>query len=291
MAQKTGEKTVKRYFEKLRVWRRDHGLKSILVCFCTFLTLFSLSVIIWVIFSRGLGALSPALFSPTYTSENYSLFPALINTLTTVFLSLAMALPIGVGAAIYLMEYAGRKNPLVRVIRAFTETLAAIPSVIYGLFGLLFFVGKLGWGYSVLSGAATLAIMILPIVMRTSEEAIRAVPDSFREGSFGLGAGRLRTVFCVVLPSARSGIFSGVLLSAGRIVGETTALIYTAGTVAQIARPTESGRTLSVHMFALWNEGLTPDLAYSTAVVLLLLTLLFPVLSRSLSRHAGRNRR
>ncbi len=282
---------MKNWLGKVNEWRRDHGLRSVLVCLSAVITLLSLASILGVILVRGLGALTPSLFSPTYTSENFSLFPALINTLTTVLLSLVMALPIGVGAAIYLMEYAGRKNPAVGVIRAFTETLAAIPSVIYGLFGLLFFVGKLGWGYSILSGAATLAVMILPIVMRTSEEAIRAVPDSYREGSLGLGAGRLRTVFCVVLPSAMSGILSGVLLSAGRIVGETTALIYTAGTVAQIARPSESGRTLSVHMFALWNEGLTPDRAYATAVVLLLLTLLFPVLSRRLASRSNRNRR
>ena len=158
------------------------------------------------------------------------------------------------------------------VIRLTTETLSGIPSIVYGLFGMLFFVNALGWGFSLLAGAFTLSIMILPLIMRTTEEALKAVPDSYREGSFGLGAGKLRTVFRIVLPSAVPGILAGIILAIGRIVGETAALIYTAGTVAQVPSSVfGSGRTLAVHMYNLSSEGLYMDQAYATAVILLVL--------------------
>ena len=160
------------------------------------------------------------------------------------------------------------------VVRLTTETLSGIPSIVYGLFGSLFFVTYLKWSYSLAAGALTLAIMILPLVMRTTEEALKSVPDMYREGSFGLGAGKLRTVFCVVLPSAIPGILSGVILSIGRIVGETAALIYTAGSIPQIPSSIMgSGATLAVHMYNLSKEGLYTDQAYAVAVVLLLLVL------------------
>ena len=251
------------------------------------LTLAVLGLLMLEILRQGLPHLSWDLFAWSYSTENQSMLPALVNTLTMTVLALALAVPVGVLSAVYLVEYARRGNRFVRVIRAFTETLAAIPSVVYGLFGLLLFVGRLHWGYSLLSGALTLAIMILPVIMRTSEEALQAVPDAWREGGFGLGAGKLRTVFRIVLPPALPGIFSGILLSAGRIIGETTALIYTAGTVAQIAGLRQSGRTLSVHIFALWNEGLAQGEAYATAAVLLVLTLGLPALSARLSRRSG----
>lgn len=243
-----------------------------------------LCLLIFEILRQGIPHLKLSLFSYPYSSQNRSMLPAIVNTLTMTAVALAIAVPVGVLSAVYLIEYARRGNRFVRVIRAFTETLAAIPSVVYGLFGLLLFVERLHWGYSMLSGALTLAVMILPIIMRTSEEALRSVPDSYREGSFGLGAGKLRTVFRIVLPPALPGILSGVLLSAGRIIGETTALIYTAGTVAQIAGLTQSGRTLSVHMFALWNEGLAQGEAYASAVILLILTLGLPLLSVRISK-------
>lgn len=187
-------------------------------------------------------------------------------------LSLVIAVPLGIFAAIFLVEYAKRGNKFVEIIRLTTETLSGIPSIVYGLFGLLFFVTTLGWGYSLLAGAFTLAIMILPLIIRTTEEALKSVPDSFREGSFGLGAGKLRTVFCVVLPSAVPGILAGVILAVGRIVGETAALIYTAGTVPAVPKSVMgSGRTLAVHMYNLSSEGLYMDQAYATAVVLLVL--------------------
>jgi len=230
--------------------------------------------IIGYILIMGIPQLRFSLFAWKYNSENVSLVPALINTLIMTFLSLLIAAPLGIFAAIYLVEYAKRGNKLVDIIRITAETLSGIPSIVYGLFGLLFFVTALGWGLSLIAGAFTLAIMILPLIMRTTEEALKATPDQYREGSFGLGAGRLRTVFQVVLPSAMPGILAGIILSVGRIVGETAALIYTAGTVAQIPSSlTDSVRTLSVHMYALSSEGLHINETYATAVVLIVLVI------------------
>ena len=208
------------------------------------------------------------------------MMPAIINTITMVLMTLLIAVPFGIGSAIYLIEYAKRGNKVVPVIRMTTETLSGIPSIVYGLFGYMAFVHWLDWGYSLMAGIITLAIMILPLIMRTTEEALLAVPDSYREGSYGLGAGRLRTIFRVVLPSAMPGILSGVILGVGRIVGETAALIYTAGSVTGV--PTSlmsSGRTLAVHMYALLSEGLYTDEAYATAVVLLVLVFIINRLS------------
>lgn len=243
-------------------------------------------VLVAYILIKGIPNLKPSLFALEYNSENVSMLPALINTLTMTVLSLLLAVPIGVFSAIYLTEYAKRGNPLVKVVRVTTETLAGIPSIVYGLFGYLVFVIACHFGLSMLSGALTLAIMILPTVMRTTEEALLSVHDSFREGSFGLGAGRLRTVFKVVLPSAIPGILSGIILSIGRIVGETAALIYTSGTVAGIPKNLmHSGRTLSIHMYALLSEGLYMEEAYATAVVLLVLVLLINMLSGIIAKR------
>lgn len=244
-----------------------------------------LSLVIYILI-KGLPHLSLDLFSFNYTSENVSLFPALINTITMTFLSLLIAVPLGIFSALYLVEYAKRGNKLVSVVRLTAETLAGIPSIVYGLFGFLLFVMTLGWGYSLLAGAFTLAIMILPVIMRTTEEALISVPDSFREGSYGLGAGKLRTVFRIILPCATPGILAGIILSIGRIVGETAALIYTAGTVAQIPdNLLGSGRTLSVHLYALWTEGLNTDQAYATAVVLLIIVIGLNTLSASIAKR------
>ena len=203
--------------------------------------------------------------------------------------SLLIALPHGIFAAIYLVEYAKRGNKFVGIIRTTAETLAGIPSIVYGLFGMLFFVTALEWSYSMLAGAFTLSIMILPLIIRTTEEALISVPDSYREGSFGLGAGRLRTVFRIVLPSAVPGILSGVILSIGRIVGETAALIYTAGTVADIPPDLlSSGRTLAVHMYALSNEGLYIDQAYATAVVLIVIVFGINAMSAFIAKRIAR---
>ena len=221
---------------------------------------------------KGIPNLRLDMFAWEYNTENLSMMPAIINTLTMTLLSLAIAVPIGVCSAIYLVEYSRRGNKLVKIVGTTTETLAGIPSIVYGLFGYLIFVVACGFNLSLLSGSLTLSIMILPTIMRTTEEALRAVPDSYREGSFGLGAGRLRTVFKIILPSAAPGILSGVILSIGRIVGETAALLYTSGSVSGVPDSLlGSGRTLSVHLYALLNEGLHIDEAYAVAVVLLVL--------------------
>lgn len=244
------------------------------------LTFAVLLFLLGYILVTGIPHLKPSLFQWNYTSENVSMMPAILATVETTALALLLAVPLGLFTAVYLNEYAKRGNKLVNVIRITTETLSGIPSIVYGLFGMLFFVTRLHWGYSLLAGAMTLAIMILPLIMRTTEEALLAVPDSYREGSYGLGAGRLRTIFRVVLPSAMPGILSGVILGVGRIVGETAALIYTAGSVTGVPDSLmSSGRTLAVHMYALLSEGLYTDEAYATAVVLLVLVFIINRLS------------
>lgn len=230
-----------------------------------------LGFLVLFILIKGIGNLTPDLFAPEYNSENLSLIPAVVNTLFMTLISLAAAAPLGIFAAVFLVEYADHKGKLVGIIRVTAETLSGIPSIVYGLFGMLFFTTALKLGYSMVSGALTLAIMILPLIMRTSEEALVSVPVSYREASFGLGAGRLRTIFKIVLPSAIPGILSGVILAVGRVAGETAALIFTTGTVAQYAGFMESGRTLAVHMYVLSTEGLHMDKAYATAVILLVM--------------------
>ena len=257
----------------------------LLVMLAAVITFAVLIFLIVYILVNGLPHITPSLFSLEYSSENASVVPALINTVIMTLLSLIIAIPFGIFSAIFLVEYAGKGNKFVEVIRLTTETLSGIPSIVYGLFGMLFFVNTLGWGFSLLAGAFTMSIMILPLIMRTTEEALKAVPDSYREGSFGLGAGKLRTVFRIVLPSAIPGILAGIILAIGRIVGETAALIYTAGTVAQV--PTSvfgSGRTLAVHMYNLSSEGLYMDQAYATAVILLVLVVGINALSSVIAR-------
>ena len=250
------------------------------------LTAGALVILVGYILIKGIPNLSPKLFAWECTSENCSMTPALLGTLVMTLLALAIAAPLGIFAAIYLTEYARRNSRLVRVVRVTSETLAGIPSIVYGLFGLLFFLTRLGWGYSLLSGACTLAIMILPLIMRTTEEAILAVDPMYREGSFGLGAGRLRTVFRIVLPSAVPGILSGVILAIGRIAGETAALMYTAGTAANVPDSLfTSVRTLSVHMYVLSGEGLHIGEAHATAAVLLVVVAAINALSTLLAKR------
>lgn len=267
---------------KLKSYKQHPGslLLWLLVMLATLATMSVIVLLIGYILINGVPYLSLDLFRWHYTSENASMMPAIINTIIMTILALCIAVPIGIGSAIYLVEYAKRGNKLVHIIRLMAETLSAIPSIVYGLFGMLFFVITLDMGYSILAGALTIAIMILPLVLRTTEEALISVPDSFREGSFGLGAGKLRTVFRIVLPSAVPGILAGVILAIGRIVGETAALMYTAGSVSQVAdRLSSSGRTLSVHMYCLSSEGLHTNQAYATAVVLLIIVMLINTLS------------
>ena len=253
-------------------------------------TVFVLASIVGYILIKGIPNLSLDLFAWEYNTSNVSLMPALINTILMTLISLIVAVPLGIGAAIYLTEYARRGNRLVKLVRLTAETLSGIPSIIYGLFGSLFFVVALKMGLSLVSGALTLSIMVLPLIMRTTEEALLAVPDSYREGSFGLGAGRLRTTFKVVLPSAAPGILSGVILAIGRIVGETAALIYTAGTIPEVAHSLlDSTRTLSVHMYVISSEGLYINQSYATAVVLLVIVIAINALSSRVANRIGRS--
>jgi phosphate transport system permease protein len=255
------------------------------------ITVFVFGSIVGYILIRGIPNLSPELFSWRYTSENLSMLPAIINTVLMTVLALLAAAPLGIFSAVYLTEYAKRGNRLVKLVRLTSETLSGIPSIVYGLFGYLFFLARLKWDYSLMAGAMTLAIMILPLIMRTTEEAIISVPDGFREGSFALGAGRLRTIFRIVLPTAIPGILAGVILSVGRIVGETAALIYTAGTYAQLPEGLFSSvRTLSVHMYVLSSEGLHVDKAYATAAVLLIVVVGINAMSASLAKRITRGR-
>lgn len=278
------------FHQKMKGYRKKplSFLLLLLVLFSALFTVGILLLLIGYILIKGVPNLNASLFAWEYNSNNVSMMPAIINTLLMTALTLLIAVPIGIFSAIYLVEYAKRGNRLVKVVRLTTETLSGIPSIVYGLFGYLLFNLTLEWGYTLLGGALTLAIMILPLVIRTTEEALKSVPDSYREGSFGLGAGKLRTVFRIILPSATPGIFAGVILSIGRIVGETAALIFTAGTVAGVPKGIfSSGRTLAVHMYALLNEGLYTNQAYATAVVLLAMVLGINMLSGMVAKRIG----
>ena len=248
--------------------------------------------VIGLVLVRGIPHISWKFLSTTASvlKKTDGILPAILNTLYVIVLTLLIVLPLGVGAAVYLTEYASNRK-LIEVIEFTNETLAGIPSIIYGLVGMLVLVPgirkvfHLADGASLLAAIIVLAIMILPLIMRTAEEALMAVPDSYREGSFGLGAGRLRTVFRIVLPAAGPGILSGVILGIGRIVGETAALIFTAGTMAQIPGLTQSGRTLAIHMYVLSNEGLHKNEANATAVVLLVIVLLINGVSSLIAKR------
>ena len=277
--------------QRLKGYRRSplSLILFLLVTLSAAITVFVLFFLIAYILIKGIPHLTPDLFSWTYNSENVSMLPSIINTVLMTLLSLLIAAPLGIFSAIYLVEYAKRGNKIVKLIRITAETLSGIPSIVYGLFGMLFFVVTLHWSSSIFFGAVTLAIMILPLIIRTTEEALKSVPDAYREGSFGLGAGRLRTVFRIVLPSAVPGILAGIILAIGRIVGETAALIFTAGTAPVVPKSLfDSARTLSVHMYNLSQEGLYVDQAYATAVVLLLVVVAINGLSNFVAKKIAK---
>lgn len=274
----------------MKEYRRSPSslLLRILVSLCALITLGVLFALLAYILVKGIPNIKPALFEWKYSTENLSMMPAVINTLIMTLVTLLFAVPVGIFAAIYLAEYAKRGSKLVSIIRLTTETLSGIPSIVFGLFGYLFFAAALGFGYSMIGGALTLAIMILPVIMRTAEEALLSVPDALREGSFGLGAGRLRTVFRIVIPYAMPGILSGVILGTGRVVGETAALLYTAGSVAKVPESLMgSGRTLAVHMYCLLNEGLYMEAAYAAAVILLVMVVIINLISGLIAGKVG----
>ena len=263
---------------------------KILIILAAIFTIVMLGYLIVYILGKGIPHLTPSLFSLHYDSDNVSMLPSIINTLIMIGVALLIAVPIGVFSAVYLTEYAKKGNKLVKIIRTTAETLTGIPSIVYGLFGMLFFVTACHMSYSLMAGILTVAIMVLPTVLRTTEEALLAVPDSFREGSFGLGAGKLRTVFRIVLPSAIPGILSGAILPPAPIAGATPALIHTAGTMATLPKNLlSSGRTLAVHMYVLSQEGLHTDQAFATAVILLVMVLLINILSSVIAKKMQRD--
>jgi len=292
MSEKTLPSTIKAinsvsYKDRVLGYLRNplSGFLFLIVSFAALITFAVLLFIIGYILLRGIPHLNLSLFEFRYTTTNVSMMPAIINTLIMVLLALLIAGPLGIFSAIYLVEYAKSGNKLVKVVRMTAETLSGIPSIVYGLFGMLFFVVTMGWGFSLLAGALTLSIMILPLIMRTTEEALISVPIAFREGSYALGAGKLRTVFKIVLPGAVPGILAGIILATGRVTGETAALLFTAGSVAQVPDSVlGSGRTLAVHMYVLANEGLYVNQASATGVVLLIMVLLINWLSAAVAK-------
>jgi len=242
----------------------------------TLLTLAVLVFIIVFVLDKGLPVVTWGFLSspPEDMGKAGGIFPMIAGTLLLPLLALAIALPLGVGTAVYLCEYT-RETRMTRIIRFGTDCLAGIPSIIFGLFGLVFFVTILQMGWSLLSGGLTLAIMVLPTIIRTSEEAIRAVPYAYREVSCSMGATRWETVRKVVLPNALPGIVTGVMLGVGRCISETAAVIFTAGTVAQMpASAFDSVRTMAVHFYLLAREGISNENAYGTAAVLIIAVLL-----------------
>ena len=276
---------------KVKEYLRKPGslIMLILILLAVTITVASMIYLVIYILVNGIPYITPDLFAWKYNTENVSMTPAIINTIIMVFLTLLLAVPIGIAAAIYLVEYSKRNSKLVKVIRLTTETLAGIPSIVFGLFGFIVFVLLLKWGNSLLAGVLTLTMMVLPTIVRTTEESLLAVPDMFREGSYGLVAGKLRTIFVIVLPAAIPGILSGVILAIGRIVGESAALIFTAGTVAEVPKSLfSSTRTLAVHMYSLLNEGLYTNQAYATAVILLVIVLIINGLSGLAAKKVGK---
>lgn len=264
----------------------------ILISLSWFFTALTLAVLLFIILhivSNGLPYLTPTLFEIHYTTQNLSMFPAIISTLAIVVLTLIFTVPLGVFTGIYLVEYVKKGSKFVMLVRSTSELLAGIPSIVFGLFGLLFFVVYMGLSFSLLAGSLTLSIMVLPSVIRTTEEALKSVSDGYREGAFALGAGKLRAVFRIVLPSAMPGIFAGIMLAIGRIIGESAALIFTAGTVAQLPESfSHSVRTLTVHMWILSQEGLHVNEAYATGVILLLLVLIINTVSAFFARKIAK---
>lgn len=265
--------------------RTKSTLARALVYLGAAITFGALLFMLLFIFINGVPHIDLELFAWEYTTENVSLMPSLITTLFVIFGSLLIAGPIGIFTAIYLVEYADRSKPIVKLISMATDTLAAVPSIVYGLFGFLFFVTFLGFSFSLISGILTMTIMILPLIIRSTEEALLSVGRPLREASFALGAGKLRTIFSVVLPVAMPGILSGIILAIGRVIGESAALIYTLGSSTNLPDSLfASGRTMAVHMYVLSNEGFHVDEAYATAVVLVFLVLFLNAFSTFISR-------
>ncbi len=241
-------------------------------------------VVIAYILFNGIPNISPSLFELKYSSQNVSIMPALITTFLSIVITLIVTLPVGIFTAIYLSQYAKNKI-LIKSVRFATEILSSIPSIVYGLFGYLFFVDALHLGYSLIAGCLTVTIMILPTIIRTTEEAILNVNPLQAHASLALGATKIQTIFKIIIPEAINGILGGIFLSTGRIVGESAALIYTMGTVAKTPSSLfDSARTMAVHMYVLSTEGFHVKEAYATAVLLLVFVILLNFVSAKISK-------
>ena len=241
-------------------------------------------IVIAYILINGIPNISPSLFELKYSSQNVSIMPALITTFLSIVITLIVTLPVGIFTAIYLSQYAKNKI-LIKSVRFATEILSSIPSIVYGLFGYLFFVDALHLGYSLIAGCLTVAIMILPTIIRTTEEAILNVNPLQAHASLALGATKIQTIFKIIIPEAINGILGGIFLSTGRIVGESAALIYTMGTVAKTPSSIfDSARTMAVHMYVLSTEGFHVKEAYATAVLLLVFVILLNFVSAKISK-------
>lgn len=244
------------------------------------LTIGTLILILGYILLNGLGAFNIEFLK--------TLIPMTISTLYLVFLGIFISTPIGVCAAIYLIEYA-KPGKVVNAIRFATESLSGIPSIIFGLFGMLFFVQVLKLKFSILSGTLTVSMMVLPTIIRTTEEALKSVPNSYREGSLGLGASKIRTIAQVILPAALPGILTSIILSIGRIIGETAAVIFTAGTVAKIPSSImSSGKTLSVHLYLLAKEAISFEQAYATATILIIIVTILNFIASKIAKSVNK---
>lgn len=264
--------------------KRSYLIRAV-VYLAAALTFGTLLYIIVFVLLNGIPAMSWDLFKWEYTTDNVSMMSAIITTLYVILGTIGIATPIGVFTGFYLVEYADRSHWLMKTISMATDMLAAVPSIVYGLFGFLFFVTYLNFSFSLLSGILTVTIMILPLVIRATEEALLAVPRELRAASFALGAGKLRTIFTVVLPVAMPGILSGVILAMGRVIGESAALLYTLGSSTNLPSSlAHSGRTMSVHMYILSSEGLHVNQAYATAVILIVIVLILNATSTLISR-------
>ncbi len=274
---------------------RDNSVKDKIMRGLVWLSAFvTIGILVWIltyVLIKGMGSLSWAFLTEMARGDGEGgILPMIVTTFYVIAISIAMATPIGICAAIYLVEYA-KPGKLVRTIRFATESLAGIPSIIFGLFGFLFFVTVLHFSFSILSGALTLSIMVLPTIVRTTEESLKAVPQSYREGSLGLGASKLSTIMNVVLPSAVPGILAAVILSVGRIIGETAAIYMTVGMAPYIPKGfMESGRTLSVHLYLLAKEGISFEKAYATAAVLIIIVAFLNFIANKTASALNRNR-
>ena len=257
------------------------------ISLCIALVMAALVGLVFYIVTNGARFLTRDLIFGSYSAANPSMGFAIITTIILVFCALSISAPLGVATAIYLVEYTNQGSRTVAFIRLATETLAGIPSIIYGLFGAILFNNILGFGYSIISGFLTLSIMILPVIIRTAEEALKSVPDSFREGSFALGAGKLRTLFRIILPAAAPGILASLTLSIGRIVGETAVLLFTLGSNARMPNSIfDSSRSLAIHMYINTRDGgmAGRQTAFAVGTVLIALVLLLNLVTTMLMK-------